>query len=152
MKNLVKTNGNYFPAIPSLLDEFLNRDWLDSSVATWRSNGSTLPAVNVLETNDNLTIQVAAPGMKRDNFKVELDNHVLTISSQHEENWEENDQERIYNRREFSYQAFQRSFTLPEGKVKGEEIAATYKDGILHIIIPKTETAKRKPTKQIAIG
>ena len=82
MKTLVKSNGNLFPAIPSLLNDFFTDDWLDSSLANWRSSGTTLPAVNVRETNDDFRIEVAAPGMKRDDFKVELDNHVLTISSE----------------------------------------------------------------------
>lgn len=149
-KSLVKTNGSLFPAIPSLLDDFFGRDWLDSTMANWRTSGSTLPAVNVQETNDNYTIEVAAPGMKRDDFKIELDNNVLTISSQREDSHEEKDGN--YTRREFSYQSFQRSFSLPQEKVKGEEINAKYLDGILRVTVPKAEHAKRKPAKQIAVA
>ena len=69
MKSLVKSNGTFFPAIPSLFDDFLTRDWLDSSLANWRVSGATLPAVNVMETNDDFKIEVAAPGMKRNDFK-----------------------------------------------------------------------------------
>jgi HSP20 family protein len=116
-----------------------------------RGFDSTLPAVNVRETNDNFAIEVAAPGMKRDDFKVELDNNVLTISSQREEK-QEQQQDENYTRREFNYQYFQRSFTLPENKVEGEKIAARYADGILHITVPKKEEAKVKPIKQITIG
>jgi HSP20 family protein len=123
-KSIAKTNGNLFPAIPSLIDDFFGRDWLDSSLATWRTSGSTLPAVNVRETNDEFMIEVAAPGMQRDDFKVELDNNVLTISSQKEDNYEEKDEAGNYTRREFSYQSFQRSFSLPQNKVKGDEITA----------------------------
>jgi HSP20 family protein len=81
MKTLVKSNGNLFPTIPSLFDDLFNRDWLDSSLNTWKAAGTTLPAVNVKETNDSFTIEVAAPGMKRDDFTVQLQNNVLTISS-----------------------------------------------------------------------
>jgi HSP20 family protein len=109
-KSIAKTNGNLFPASPSLIDDFFGRDWLDSSLATWRTSGSTLPAVNVRETSDEFMIEVAAPGMQRDDFKVELDNNVLTISSQKEDNHEEKDEAGNYTRREFSYQSFQRSF------------------------------------------
>lgn len=151
MKTLVKTNGNLFPAIPSLLNDFFTDDWFDSSLANWKSSGTTLPAVNVRETNDEFKIEVAAPGMKRDDFKVELDNHVLTISSQREENREEKEKEG-YTRREFSYQSFQRSFTLPQNKVEGEKIAARYQDGILEITVPKKEEARVKPAKQIAVS
>lgn len=151
MKTLVKTNGNLFPAIPSLLNDFFTDDWFDSSLANWKSSGATLPAVNVRETNDEFKIEVAAPGMKRDDFKVELDNHVLTISSQREENREEKEKEG-FTRREFSYQSFQRSFTLPQNKVEGEKIAARYQDGILEITVPKKEEARVKPAKQITIS
>lgn len=147
--NLIKTNGSLFPAIPSLLDDFFGRNWLDSSLADWRTFGSTLPAVNVQETNDNYLIEVAAPGMKKDDFKVELENDVLTISSEQQNSHEEKDGN--YARREFSYQAFRRSFSLPQHKVKADGISARYTDGILHITIPKTEEAKTKPAKQIAV-
>jgi HSP20 family protein len=152
MKTLVRTNGNLFPAIPSLLNDFFTDDWFDSSLANWRSSGTTLPAVNVRETNDEFRIEVAAPGMRRDDFKVELDNNVLTISSQREDNREEKQKDGSYTRREFSYQSFQRSFTLPESKVEGEKIAARYVDGILQVTVPKREEAKVKPAKQISVS
>src|SRR5688500_12993520 len=152
MKSLVKSNGTLFPAIPSLFEDFLNRDWLDSSLDNWRASGATLPAVNVMESNDDFRIEVAAPGMKRSDFKVELDNNVLTISSQREDKHEEKDANGNYTRREFSYQSFQRSFSLPENKVLGDKISARYSDGILYVTVPKSEEAKVKPAKQIAIS
>jgi len=152
MKNLVRSNGNSFSSIPSLLNDFLMDDWLDSSMQNWRSAGATLPAVNVKETNDDFIIEVAAPGMSRDNFKVELDNSILTISSDVENNSESPDKNGQYNRREFNYQSFQRSFSLPENKVDGGKISAKYKDGILHVTVPKREEAKIKPARQITIG
>jgi HSP20 family protein len=152
MKTLVRTNGNLFPAIPSLLNDFFTDDWFNSSLANWKSSGTSLPAVNVRETNDDFMIEVAAPGMKRDDFKVELDNNVLTISSQREDNGEEKDKDGTYTRREFSYQSFQRSFTLPENKVEGDKIAARYVDGILQVTVPKKEEAKVKPAKQISVS
>jgi HSP20 family protein len=152
MKNLVRTNGNSFSSMPSLLNDLFMDDWFNSSLRNWREAGTTLPAVNVKESNDDFTIEVAAPGMKRDNFKVELDNSVLTISSQVEENFRENDKNGNYNRREFSYQSFQRSFSLPEGKIEGGKISAKYNDGILYVTVPKREEAKIKPARQITIG
>lgn len=152
MNTLAKTNGTLFPAIPSLLNNFLNEDWLDSSLATWRSPNATLPAVNVRETNDDYRIEVAAPGMKKDNFKVELENHVLTISADVQQNREERNDQGDYTRREFSYQSFQRSFALPENKVEGEKIVARYQEGILFVSVPKREEAKVKPPKRISVG
>src|SRR5689334_768685 len=150
MKTLVRQNATLFPSLPSLIEDFFNRDW-DSTLAD-RNYSATLPAVNIVETNEDYIIDVAAPGMKRDEFKVELDNNVLTISSQREEKQEQHDEGRSYTRREFNYQSFQRSFTLPENKVEGEKISARYVDGILHITVPKKEDAKVKPIKQITIG
>jgi HSP20 family protein len=152
MKNLVRTNGNSFSSIPSLLNDFFTDDWFDSSRANWRSAGASLPAVNVKESNDDFTIEVAAPGMKRDDFKVELDNNVLTISSRQEDSREEKDPKGEYTRREFSYQAFQRSFSLPETKVEGGKISAKYTDGILYVTVPKREEAKIKPARQITVS
>ncbi len=150
MKSLVKTNGSLFPAIPSLLEDIFSKDWLDSSLATWKTPGATLPAVNVKETNEDFVIEVAAPGMKRDEFQVELQNHVLTISAQ--TSTEERDEKDNYTRREFSYQSFQRSFALPEDKAEDDKISAKYTDGILRVTVPKKEEAKVKHPKQIAIS
>ena len=152
MKNLVRTNGNSFSSVPSLLNDFFTDDWFNSSLANWTTAGSSLPAVNVRETNDDFMIDVAAPGMKREDFKVELDNNILTISSELEDKQEEKDKNGTYTRREFSYQSFQRSFSLPENKVDGGKISAKYTDGILHVIVPKREEAKVKPARQIAVS
>jgi HSP20 family protein len=151
MKTLVRQNATLFPSLPSLLEDFFNRDWADSTLAN-RSYSATMPAVNVRETADDYIIDVAAPGMKREEFKVELDNNVLTISSQREDNQETGGDSIDYSRREFNYQSFQRSFTLPENKVEGDKISARYTDGILHITVPKKDEAKVKPVKQISIG
>ena len=152
MKNLVRTNGNSFSSIPSLLNDFFMDDWFDSSIRNWRSTGATLPSVNVRETNDDFIIEVAAPGMRRDDFKVELDNNILSISAEIEGKNEAPDQNGNYNRREFNYQSFQRSFSLPETKVEGAKISAKYKDGILYIAVPKREEVKVKPARQITVG
>jgi len=152
MKTLVKSNSSLFPAIPSLFEELLNKDWLDSSLSTWKSSGATLPAVNVKETNDAFCIEVAAPGMKRENFKVELQNDMLTISSELQDQHDENGQHGDYTRKEFSYQSFQRSFSLPENRVEGGKISARYTDGILQVMVPKREEAKVKPPRLISVS
>lgn len=151
MKTLVRQNATLFPSLPSLIENFFNQDWADSTLAN-RNFSATLPPVNIRETNEDYLIEVAAPGMKRDEFSVELDNNVLTISSQREEKQEGQHESENYTRREFNYQSFRRSFTLPENKVQGEKITARYTDGILHITVPKREEAKVKPVKQITIG
>ncbi len=150
-ENTSQNQWKSFSQHPSLLDDFLSREWAESSLGTWKNLGTTLPAVNVKETNNDFSIEVAAPGMNRDDFKVELANHVLTISSQQEDQREENNQNDGFTGKEFSHQSFQRSFSLPETKVEGEKISAKYEDGILYVTVPKKEEAKVKPVRQIAV-
>ena len=94
---------------------------------------------------------MAAPGMKKSDFRIELDGNLLTINSEATNQNEEKDGER-YTRREFSYQSFQRSFTLPKEVVDSDKINARYEDGVLRLLIPKKEEAKPKPAKMIAIS
>ena len=145
---LVKRDVGYAPAISNLFDDFLTRDlfnWPSSS-----STGTSIPKVNIYETNDGFHVEMAAPGMSKNDFKVELDNNMLTISSQKEfKNTDEED--RNYQRREYSFQAFTRSFHLPDS-AEAEKIDAKYSDGILNLVIPKKEEAKRKPVRSIKIS
>ena len=150
MGTLVKNNRSLFPAIPSFFDDMWSRDWLNWPLSHHTNNGS-VPAVNIKETNDAYELEVAAPGMSKEDFSVELDNNMLVISAQKEHKKEEQDEKGNYARREFSYQSFTRTFSLPERMVKGDQISAKYKDGILQISVPKTDEAKVKPAKQIQI-
>lgn len=150
MNALVKSNGTLFQPMQSLLNDFFSDSWFNSSLSNWSPAGNTLPAVNVIENRDDFVIEVAAPGMNRDDFKVELDNHVLTVSSEKEK--KEETTEGTYTRREFTYQSFQRSFALPQEKISGENISAKYENGILRILVPKREEAKVKPARQIQVG
>ncbi|MBW6499143.1 MAG: Hsp20/alpha crystallin family protein [Bacteroidales bacterium] len=134
--------------VPSLIDEFFGRDLMQNFFED--QTGISMPAVNVVETNDNFRIEVAAPGLDKKDFKIDLENNVLTISSEKEEQ-NESKEEGKYMRREFSYSSFKRSFSLPSS-VDAEHIKANHKDGILNITIPKREEAKQKPPKQIAIS
>lgn len=146
----VKTNGNRLGfSYPSLLNDFLNREpwnW-DSRLMT----GATLPPVNVRETKDDFVVDMAAPGMKKDDFSVELDGNMLTISSEKKTEQNEDDDDNNYARREYSYESFSRSFQLPKDVVDEEFIKAKYTDGVLHLTIPKKEKAKQKPAKKIRI-
>ena len=108
-----------------------------------------MPAVNINEDDNQFIIDVAAPGMEKKDFKLELNHNVLTISAEKEEEKEE--KKRKFSRREFNYASFRRSFTLPN-MVNEEGIKATYQNGVLSISIPKKEEAKVKPLKQIDIA
>jgi len=152
MNSLMKKNGQLTSSVPSLLNDFFSDDFFKLPYMQWRSDAATLPAVNVKETTDDFQIDVAAPGMKREDFKVELDVNVLSISSERREQHEENEKDGSFARREFSYQGFQRSFTLQSDKIDGDKIQARYTDGILHITIPKKEEARKRSAKQIKVA
>ncbi len=148
---LMRRPNRVFPSIPSLFDDFFTRevgDWFDTNFS---DAGTTLPAVNISEDDKGYVVELAAPGMTKKDFNVELENDILTISSERkEENEEKDDKENMY-RKEFSYQSFQRSFRFPENTVNADQIKANYKDGILRLELPKMEEKKVKPRKQIAI-
>jgi HSP20 family protein len=146
---LVKASDRMFPTLPSFIDNFLSRDWLDWNESNFSTTNSTLPAVNIRENDESFMIEMAAPGLSKENFKVNLDRNRLVISSELSE--EKNVGDEKYSRREFSYQSFQRSFALPEGTVDGDKISAKYNNGILIVSIPKREEIKPKPAKQIDI-
>ncbi len=132
---------------PSLIDEFMN-DNLMPRFFNWET-GQNLPAVNISEGKDEYKIELAAPGLGKEDFKISLDNNVLTISSEKEVTNESTDENLL--RREFNFSAFSRSFNLPE-TVNGEKIKASYNDGVLNITVPKKEEAKVKPVKEIKIS
>ena len=131
----------------NLLDDFFNYGYSPRFVDN--SFNHNTPAVNILEEKDEFKIEVAAPGLNKEDFEIELDNFVLTVSSK-SENIKPKDNER-FTMREFNYASFKRSFTLPK-TVKTDKIKATHKDGILTISIPKKEEAIEKPVRQIAIS
>lgn len=149
--SIVKRNGNGFSSLPSLFDDFFTRDLWDWGLNNYSSTGTTMPAVNIRETAENFIVEMAAPGMKKEDFKVQLDGNLLTITSEKKQEHEEKDGER-YTRREFSYQSFTRSFQLPKDVVDGDQIKASYHDGVLELLIPKKEEAKQKPPKLIQIA
>lgn len=147
----MKRNGSLFNNMPSLFDDFFTRDLFDWRTSNFSNTNSTLPAVNVKETADAFEVEMAAPGMQKEDFKVELDNNVLTISSERKNETEEKEGEK-YSRREFSYQSFQRSFTLAKEAVDADNIEARYENGVLRLNIPKREEVKQKPARLISIS
>ena len=136
-------------SMPNLLDDFFGRDLMSNVFDD--HTGVSVPAVNVIENNDEFRIEVAAPGLDKKDFKIDLENNVLTISSEKEMKDEETDKNGKFMRREFSYSSFKRSFTMPQS-VEADKINAKHKDGVLYISIPKKEEAKQKPPKQISIS
>lgn len=131
---------------PSLVDEFFGKDLLGSIFDGY--TGVNMPAVNIIDDKENFRIEVAAPGLDKKDFRIDLNNNVLTISS--EKKNEKEDKTERYMRREFSYTSFKRSFTLPE-TAQVDKIGANHNNGVLQITIPKKEEARVKPPRQIAI-
>ncbi|MBA2761643.1 MAG: Hsp20/alpha crystallin family protein [Segetibacter sp.] len=148
---LTKRNGNLSHSFPGLLDDFFTRDLFDWGTSNFSGAGSTLPAVNVKETAESFEVEMAAPGMTKDDFKVELNNNVLTISSEKKQEHEEKEGEK-YSRKEFSYQSFQLSFQLSREAVDAENIQAKYENGVLRLSIPKREEVKQKTLRLINIS
>jgi HSP20 family protein len=149
--SLLKRNGELFPAMPGLFNDLFTRDFFNWGLSNNSETNTTIPAVNIRETNDNFVVEMAAPGMTKKDFRVELDGNMLTISSEKTNEHQENDNER-YSRKEFSYQSFQRTFHLPKDVVDADKIEAKYHDGILHLVIPKREEAKQRPPRMINIS
>jgi len=133
------------PALPNLFDEFIS-GW---PLTNFSETNTTLPSVNILENDNEFKVEVAVPGMDKKDFQIDFENDILTISSEKtQENKETSD---TYSRKEYSYQSFKRSFSIPKNVIDGEKISATYKNGELVIAIPKREEAKPKPARLIEV-
>lgn len=135
--------------VPSLFDRLFENDLFDWSNRNYSNTNTSLPAVNIKEYHEGFEVDLAAPGLARGDFKIELNNSLLIISfDKRVENETKEGQQFIH--REYSFQSFSRSFTLPQ-TVDGEKISAHYENGILKVAIPKKEEAKPKPSRQIEI-
>ncbi len=141
---LTKKTNPFFPAI---WNDLFENNVLTPQTAVQR--GINVPAVNIKEDENGFRLELASPGMKKDDFKINLDDDILSISAELEEKNETSDEK--YTRKEFSFSSFKRQFTLPES-VDTESITANYFDGILTINIAKKEEAKPKPARLIEIN
>ena len=135
--------------LPGILDDFFGNEWVDKT-------SSTAPAVNVIETDKEYKVEIAAPGLTRDDFKIDInEDNELTVSMEKKvEKNEESEKEgkkHTYLRREFSYSSFRQRMILPDN-VNVDNIDANMENGVLTIDIPKkTEEEKRKNMRQIDI-
>lgn len=142
--SLIKWNpeSGFFPSLSTWMDDFFTDSNLKPSL-----KGVSVPAVNITESKTAYKLKVAAPGFKKDDFKLEVKHGYLIISG--ESSAEKEDKDETYTRREYSYNSFSRSFSLPEN-VDGDAITAQYADGVLGVSLPKKD-ADEKPGKQIAV-
>ena len=137
------------PSAPALFQDFFQPwdQWFDDSSLVNRVKN--VPAVNIIENENNYMISVAAPGLKKEDLKIDVEGNMLTISSEKEESKEEKKEK--FTRREYSFTSFSRSFALPED-VKQEDIDARYENGELNIMLPRKENLKKATlSKQISV-
>jgi len=139
---LVKRHSNF---LSTLVSDF----WGEDLFPAFEQERCLTPAVNIIEGNHEFRVEVAAPGLCKEDFKVHVEKNVLEISAEKkDENVTENEK---YLRKEFNYSEFKRTFSLPS-IVDNEKIKATHKDGVLTVEIPKKDEATVNPRKQISIG
>lgn len=144
MSIIKRNNGGFFPFRDSLTNFFDNDGFILDKL--W--NSESLPAVNISETDNGYEIEMAVPGMKKHEFKVKVENNMLTITGEHKE--EKEDKKKNYTRQEYNYNAFTRSFRLPEN-AKDDAVQAKYDDGVLHLMVAKKEKTTSK-AKEILVA
>jgi len=135
--------------LPSVFHDFFKPwdKWFDTNGGSL-ARMLTVPAVNITEKQDHYEISLGVPGMKKNDFNIDVEGNMLTISAETEEEREKKDER--HTRREFNYTSFSRSFTLPEGVVR-DKIDASYENGMLKLVVPKTEEARKPASKHIPV-
>ena len=149
----VKREGTLFP---KFVNDFFGTDPFQSpSIIDFDENlfgfglTSNIPSVNITEDAEEFRIELAAPGLEKKDFKVEISNGILSISAERKD--EQKEERENYYRREFSYQNFRRSFSIPENTLS-DKIEASYDNGILELTLPKKEVSISKPKKEIEVA
>lgn len=141
--SLVRRNSGFFP---SFLDTMAREDWFGGLERL----SDTIPAVNIKELEKAFALELAVPGMKKEDFKIELDKDVLTVSAEVSDE-SKAEQDAQYSRREFKYDSFKRVFTLPKA-IDKDQINASYTDGVLNLTLPKLEAALPAPKRLVEIA
>ena len=140
--NLIRKQNTWYP---SIMDDFFNANW-NFDVPNY---SHSLPAVNIKEADKEFTLQIASPGLTKEDFEVSFEDNVLSIEVVKKNDAKENNND--FTRFEFDYNSFKRSFTIPES-VEINKIEASYLNGILNIILPKKKEALPVPKKLIKIS
>jgi HSP20 family protein len=134
------------PRFSSLIESFFN----DELPAVWNSEWNrNVPLVNIKDTPESYTIELAAPGFSKETVSVKVEDNILTISG--EQSAEQQTEGEKYTRKEFNFQSFSRSFTLPK-RIDSARIAASYENGILKVTLPKPEEEKPKATIEVKVA
>lgn len=156
MSNLVSTqkNGSLaksnldFPTWSNWIDSFFGSE-LATRFTSDFGTGTTVPKINIKETADAYWVEMAVPGMKKSEFLIELENQQLSVSAELKQEGE--NKEDHFIRREFSFESFRRSFSLPDS-IDKDKIRASYHEGILGLHLPKKEEARQRPARTIKIS
>jgi len=143
---LIKKHQPATKLFPSFFDDIFTRDFFESPIAPIIRK--QVPSVNIKENEKSFTLELAAPGMKKEDFNVHIEEDVLVLSAIHEEENENNEKEYTY--REFRHSSFERRFTMPKS-VNKEAISAQYEDGILKVELPKMEPEKNGNKRSIQV-
>lgn len=144
-----KTDRGFLPSLRSTFDDLFDFEGFFDEPRLRMPRLANLPATNIRELDKEFIVELAAPGLKKDDFHVEIENNILEIKV--EKRTETEEEKDKYTRREYDYTAFYRSFTLPE-HVVDDKIKAEYKDGVLMIHLPKSEKAIKKAVKEISVN
>ena len=142
----LRTGG--LPLLSNFMDDIFNTSLGNEFLSNFNT-GITLPAVNILDNPDEFVVEMSVPGMKKSDFDINIENQILAISA--ENKTEDREETSNFTRREFGYSSFRRTFSLPK-TVEVEKISAKYEEGILKVILPKLDEAKKKPAKQIKVS
>jgi len=145
MKTILKRNQ-----LPVFFDEFLGDVFNSGKILNPTELTLTAPAINIKESETDFQIDLAAPGMEKSDFKISIDQNLLSIFTEKREEKVENTEK--YSRKEFGYMQFKRNFTLPEGKIEIDQIQAKYEAGVLKLILPKKVIQENKSVKTIEIA
>lgn len=146
MTQLTK-RSKFFPDVPSFIsgffddDNFFSNDWFPRVSQQW----SQVPAANVKENEQEFLVELAVPGLKKEDFQIDVDHGMITISAERKE--EKEDKDEGYTRQEFSYSSFRRTFQLPE-IVNEDEIGARYDNGVLKLTLPKKEEGQKEESRK----
>lgn len=147
-KKVIDSNFGVLPSLPSWFDDILGKSFGSEFMSNFNT-GLTLPAVNVLNTDNEYVVEMAVPGLNKSDFDIHIDNKVLSIAFESKN--ETNSDSENYTRREFGYSSFRRTFSVPDS-VNINKISASYKEGILKVMLPKLDEAKKKPIKSIKVS
>lgn len=146
----IRKSGSLFSSFPAMFDDAFSRELFNWGNSNFSSTNTTVPSLNIREKSDCFEVEMAAPGMKKSDFNITLNNNILTIESYKSSSSESNEDN--YIRREFGYASFQRSIQLSKEVVDDANIQASYENGLLRLHIPKKEEAKVKAPRKIEIS